>query len=222
MHLLILGGTGPCGQLLIEEAIGFTHSVAILARSPEKLPKSITSNPQVTIFEGQLTDEGLMNKAMAGVDAVLSALGPSVIKGPFHPSDTPLARAYHLVLQVMKQHGVKRLIALGTASIKDEHDKFSASFKALVTGVAVFANNAYKDVVAIGEVIRREGSDSDLAWTIARVPLLTDDHNRDVVAGYIGDGVVRTHLSRAGFAAFVLQQLDSEEWHRKAPLVSLP
>lgn len=220
MHLLILGGTGPCGQLLIEEAIGFSHTVVLLARSPQKLPESIRSNPDVTILEGQLTNEELLDKAMAGVDAVLSALGPSVSKGPFHPSDTPLAHAYSRVIRAMKKHGVTRLIALGTASIKDEHDKFSARFSALVSGVAVFAYNAYKDVVAIGEVIRREGGGLD--WTIVRVPVLTDDANRDVVAGYVGYGTVRTRLSRAGFAVFVLRQLDSTEWIQKAPLISLP
>lgn len=220
MRLLILGGTGPCGQLLIEEAIGFTHSVVVFARSPDKLPDSIKSNPAVTIVQGQLTDEAQLDKAMEGVDAVLSALGPSVSKGPFHPADTPLAHAYSSVLRVMKKHGVKRLIALGTASIKDSNDKFSTRFATLVTGVALFAHSAYKDVVAIGEVIRKEGSGLD--WTIVRVPLLTDDPDRDVVAGYVGDSFVRTHLSRSGFATFVLQQLDSSQWSSKAPLISNP
>jgi len=157
---------------------------------------------------------------MAGVDAVLSALGPPVNKGPFYPSNTPLAQAYALVIKVMKKKGVRRLIALGTPSMKDKHDKFSLAFKALVSGVALGAHNSYKDVVAIGELIRGEGG--DLLWTIARVPLLTNNPNKDVVAGYIGDNMVHTHLSRAGFAAFVVQQLKSEEWQRKAPLISSP
>ena len=220
MRILILGGTGSAGQLLIEEGLSLNHSIVVLARSPQKLPEVIRNHSYVTIIEGELTDETVIDKAMEGVDAVVSALGPSVKKGPFHPSNTPLAKAYSLVIKVMKKHGVKRLIALGTASIEDEHDKFSAVFKTLVTGVAVFAHNAYKDVVAIGETIRGEGG--DLLWTIARVPILTDDTKRDVVAGYIGDGVVKTHLSRAAFAAFVLQQLNSEEWERKAPLISSP
>ncbi|KAI0090017.1 NAD-P-binding protein [Irpex rosettiformis] len=220
MRILVLGGTGPSGQLLIEEGLSLNHSIVVLARSPQKLPEVIRNHAYVTVIEGELTNENVIDKAMEGVDAVISALGPAVKKGPFHPSDTPLAKAYSLVIKVMKKHGVKRLIALGTASIKDEHDKFSAVFMTLVTGVAVFAHNAYKDVVAIGETIRGEGG--DLSWTIVRVPILTEDSKRDVVAGYIGDGVVKPHLTRAAFAAFVLQQLDSKEWQQKAPLISSP
>jgi NAD(P)-dependent dehydrogenase (short-subunit alcohol dehydrogenase family) len=220
MRILILGGTGVVGNLLIEEAISLNHHAVVLARSPQKLSETIRNHANVTVIEGQLTDESIIEQAMSRVDAVVSALGPAVKKGPFHPSDTPLARAYSLIVRIMLQSGVKRLIALGTASMKDEHDRFDPVFKGLVTGVALFAHNAYKDVVAIGEVIRGEGS--ELLWTIARVPLLTDSPKRDVVAGYIGDGVVKHHLSRAAFAAFAMQQLQSEEWQRKAPIISSP
>ncbi|THH01538.1 hypothetical protein EW026_g1213 [Hermanssonia centrifuga] len=220
MHLLILGGTGPCGLLLIQEALEAGHTVVVLVRSPQKLPDSMRSDPSITIVEGQLTDRDTVGKALQGVDAVLSALGPPVKKGIFYPSDTPLAHAYSVVIEVMKTHGVKRLIALGTASIKDDHDKHSIVFAALVSGVAIFAHNAYKDVVAIGELIRGQGVDLDS--TIVRVPVLTNDAEKTVVAGYIGDGKVKPKLSRAGFASFSLQQLTSDEWAGKAPLISSP
>ena len=90
----------------------------------------------------------------------------------------------------------------------------------LVAGVALFAHNAYKDVVAIGQTIRAQPD--TLQWTIARVPILTSHATKEVVAGYIGDGKVNTTLSRAGFAAFCVQQLSSNEWVNKAPLVSTP
>ncbi len=220
MRLLVLGGTGPSGQLLIEEGLRSGHTLVALVRSPQKLPETIRNHSNVTVVEGQLTDEAVIDKAMEGVEAVVSALGPPVNKGLFYPSYTPLAKAYSLVIKAMKRHEVKRLIALGTPSIKDEHDKFDIIFKSLVTGVSLFAHGAYNDIVAVGEVIRGEGG--DLAWTIARVPILTREPKKDVVAGYIGDGVVKPYLSRAAFAAFVVQQLESEEWLRKAPLISSP
>jgi hypothetical protein len=119
----------------------------------------------------------------------------------------------------MHKHNVKRLFALGTASIKDSNDKFSLQFKALVTGVATVARNAYKDVVAIGETIRTKGA--DLEWTIVRVPLLNNKDEREVIAGYIGDGKVNTSLARVGFAVFVMKELESSqaEWVRKSPMI---
>ncbi|EMD41442.1 hypothetical protein CERSUDRAFT_120527 [Gelatoporia subvermispora B] len=216
MHVLVLGGTGPSGIKLIEEALFASHTIVIYARSPQKIPSTITSNSSVTVVEGELTDADALDQAMHGVHAVLSALGPAVKNGPLHPSGTPLAHAYELVIDVMKKNDVNRLILLGTASIHDENDKFSLQFAALVSGVAIFAHNAYKDVVAIGKTVRG----SDLVWTIARVPLLTSKEQKDFVAGYIGDSKIKTTLSRAAFARFVVEELQANEWCRKAPLIS--
>ncbi|KAJ3557835.1 hypothetical protein NM688_g1254 [Phlebia brevispora] len=220
MHLLILGATGPCGLLLIQEALEADHTVVAYVRSPQKLTEPIKSNPAVTIVEGQLTDRSALQQALSGVDAVLSALGPPVRSGITYPLNTPLAQAYTLLIELMKEKEIKRLIALGTPSMKDEHDKFSLVFRTLVTGVATFAHGAYKDVVAIGEVIRNQGD--ALSWTIVRVPFLVDNPSKEIIAGYIGDGKVTIKLSRAGFAAFCLKQLQSDDWANKAPLVSLP
>jgi len=215
MQILILGGTGPSGILLIREALAASHSVVVYARSPQKLPDDLSSHQSVTIIKGELTEEEKLSSAIIGVDAILSALGPM---GPSHPSDTPLARAYATVIREMKKHGVKRLIALGTASIKDENDKFSIIYTALITAVSLFANTAYKDIIAIGETIRTEGDGID--WTIVRVPLLTDRQEREVVAGYVGDGKVGVRLARLGFAAFVMEEVVKNEWVGKAPLLS--
>lgn len=222
MKVLILGGTGPVGQQLIQHALACQHSVIVLARSPKKLPESIVSNPSVTVVEGQLTDVELVDRTVAGIDAVLSALGPpvTVVSGITYPSSKPLAHAYTVVIDAMKKHGVKRLILLGTASMKDELDRFSVVFATLVTGVNVFAHQAYKDVVAIGELVRSQGDSLD--WTIVRVPVLTNDSNEAFVAGYVGDGHVQPKLSRAAFAAFVFKELEAGEWLCKAPLVSSP
>lgn len=222
MKVLILGATGPSGQLLIQEALAANHTLVLLVRSPHKLTEAIKANPSVTIVEGQLTDAELINKTVEGVDAVLSALGPpvTVTSGITYSSHKPLTHAYTLVLEAMKAHGVKRIILLGTPSMKDEHDKFSTIFAGLVTGVAVFAHNAYKDVVAIGELVRSHGDDLD--WTIVRVPVLTNDPDKAVVAGYIGDGHVKPRLSRAAFASFVVKELGAGDWLCKAPLISSP
>lgn len=216
--------TGPSGVLIARECLAAEHTVVIYARSPQKLPEDISKHRLVVVIKGSFDeeDEPALSKAMEGVRAVLSALGPTtnLTQAPFYPGNTPLATAYSRIIRIMHAHDVKRLIALGTASIKDPHDKFSAAFWALVNGVKTVAYNAYKDVVAIGETIR--GHEDDLMWTIARVPLLTNSESKEQIAGYVGDGKVTTSLSRAAFAAFVVTELEKNEWMKKAPLVSSP
>lgn len=240
-HLLILGATGACGQLLVEALLDIPHSkspnfppgswhtpnpalptLTLYLRTPSKLPTTFSTHPNVTLVEGTLTptDQTKLTSAMTGVSAVLSAIGPSVKEGP----GTPIAEAYTVVLQAMRESGVKRLIALGTPSITDENDGFSLTYKAMVHGIALYAPNAYKDIVKVGEVLRgaNEGVESgnEIEWTIVRVPVLTSSNNREVVAGYIGDGKTGVTLARAGFAAFVAGELLAGEWIREAPLLT--
>lgn len=224
MRLLVLGGTGPTGIAIVEEALRIFREITIViyARSPEKIPEELAKTQSVIVIKGELDDLDGLDKAMEGVTAVASALGPSTspTKVPFYPSNTPLANAYGRVIDAMHKHRIRRIILLGTASIPDPEDKFDIQFSTLVNGVAIFARNSYRDVVAIGEMFKSRGADLD--WTIARVPLLNNNDSREVRAGYIGDGQTRVSLTRAGFVAFVAQELHSgrSDWIRKRPMIS--
>jgi uncharacterized protein YbjT (DUF2867 family) len=216
MRVVILGGTGPSGILLIEEALASKHTVVVYARNPQKLPAHLSEHPDITIVKGELEDPKALDTALAGADAVLSALGPTF----GNPSGTPLARGYAAVLEAMRRRGVRRLIALGTASIKDaQHDKFSVVYATMVAAVAFGARSAYRDIVAVGEVIR---ACEDIEWTIVRVPVLKDEGNREVRAGFVGDSEAgaRYTLTRLGFAVFVLRELEKGEWIKRAPLIT--
>lgn len=131
-----------------------SHTVVIYARTPSKLPTGITSNPSVTVVKGELDDREALKGALSGVHAVVSALGPSVKKGPWYPAGTPLAKGYVLLLEVMHEQGVKRLILLGTTSMIDAHDKFDLQFWVLINGVALFAHNAYKVGPRISSLVK--------------------------------------------------------------------
>lgn len=141
-------------------------------------------------------------------------LGP----GPGHPSGTPLAKAYGTVIDLMHQHGVKRLLLLGTASAVDPADRFSIKYWLMIKGIWLFAGTAYQDIVAIGELVRTKGADLD--YTFVRVPLLNSNEVREVVAGYVGDGKTGTFLARVGMAAFYVKELQENAWVKKAPLIT--
>ncbi|KAH9066964.1 NAD(P)-binding protein [Lactarius deliciosus] len=204
MRVVILGGTGPSGILLIEEALAAQHTIVVYARNPQKLPVHLSKHPEITIVKGELQDAAALATALAGARAVLRE---------------PIAHGYAVVLEAMRRAGVKRLIALGTTSTKDELDKFSIAYSVMATVVFIGARSMYRDIVTAGEVIRES---EDIDWTIVRVPILKNDKNREVRAGYVGDGGAGAAytLARQGFAAFVLQELDKGEWIKRAPLIT--
>ncbi|KAJ7042621.1 NAD(P)-binding protein [Mycena alexandri] len=221
MRILIFGSTGPTGLLLVRETLAVQGEGTVLilyVRSPEKLPEDIKRDSSCIVIQGQLDDESSLSQAMEGVDLVLSALGPAQFT---HPSGTPLAHAYEQIIAVMKTHQVDRLIALGTVSIEDESDRFNLAYYTMVKSVSVSMRNAYKDIRAIGAVIRASGLEH---WTLPRVPVLSNNSSKEVIAGYIGDGKTKNHvvLNRIGFAAFVVGEITEKQWDKKAPLLVSP
>ena len=123
------------------------------------------------------------------------------------------------VVEEIKSKDIRKFDTEDTKKLENlMYDKFNLQFWTLVSGVAVFAHNAYKDVVEIGNTIR---GDSELVWTLARVPILTSSDHRGYHAGYIGDGKTKTHLPRLAYAVFVIEELERNEWTRKAPMISI-
>ncbi|KAL5529476.1 hypothetical protein ACEPAG_5461 [Sanghuangporus baumii] len=215
MRVLILGGTGSVGKLMIRDLLEASHSVVVYARSPEKLPDDITTNPNITVVKGELADPATLSDALKDVEAVVSSLGPS----RNNPPGNPIAKGYSVLIQCMREAGIKRLIALGTASIPDENDKKDTTFWLAVQTIKFGAHHAYTDIVAVGETIRKEGADLD--WTIARVPILTNGQTREYQLGYLGDGKRNTTLTRIGYATFIVDELRLNEWIKKVPFLSV-
>ncbi|KIM45390.1 hypothetical protein M413DRAFT_442061 [Hebeloma cylindrosporum] len=215
-RFLILGGTGPSGILLIRKALELypDATIVVYARSPEKIPEDLANNASVTLVKGTLEELDKAEAALEGVDAVISALGPLAS----HPSNTPIATFYGHLIDFMYKYNIKRLIVLGTASAKDPNDKFSLQFQALIIGVRTFANAAYREIVAIDNVLRAKGTELD--WTFVRVPILTNADTEGAIAGYVGDGKIGTILSRKAFAAFAIGEIEKREWVQKAPMIS--
>jgi putative NADH-flavin reductase len=103
LKITLFGATGKTGRYLIAEALQRGMEVTVFAR-----PSNTFENPNVRIIRGDLTDRTLLEEAIRGADAVLSALGPTKLS---HPKDLPITRATDAIISTMEQVGVKRLLA---------------------------------------------------------------------------------------------------------------
>ena len=209
MRIAVFGGTGATGVLLINQALDRGHSVTAYARHPEKLG---IDDDRLTVVAGELSDAAAIDRAVKGSDAVISLLGQGrPVKG------TPIALGTRAILAAMDTSGVRRIVAVATASAPDPRDKQGLRTRFFVGTSKHFMRPAYDDVVATAQAIR----ESDRYWTIVRPPFLTNGRlTGQVSVGYLGDGVTGTYLSRANAADFMLKQLRSDTHVRKAPIVT--
>jgi nucleoside-diphosphate-sugar epimerase len=209
MQITVFGATGATGRLLVQQALDEGADVVVYSRHPDRLQ---LTNDRLRVVEGDLSDTGAIERAVERSDGVVSLLGQGMpIKGK------PIAAGTRNILTAMQKAGVHRIVAVATASAADPADNPPLRSKGAIGFARLFMRPAYDDVVATAQEIR----ESDRDWTIVRPPLLRDGRKTgQVVAGYLGDGVTGNYLSRANAADFMLKQLHSDTYLRKAPIVA--
>lgn len=149
MNVLIFGASGGIGKWAVQYALqDGHHDVTAYVRHPEKV--QITSD-HLTLIQGQITDKEKITKALSGQNAVIWCVGiPMKRKCPVMQS----LEGHKILIQAMKEQGVKRFIDWGTPSIRFEQDK-----KSLITVVpGILAGIAFpqgkKEMVAIGQLLQ--------------------------------------------------------------------
>lgn len=208
MKLTIFGATGGTGQELVKQALAEGHEVMVYVRTPAKL--GITHR-RLKVVQGTMEEPGKISQAVAGAEAVLSALGPTN-----NTPVRPLTQGMSHIITAMKRHNVKRLITATGAGVADSKDKPQLIGRLWGLTLRLFARHVLADSQGMVAAIRS----SDLDWTLVRAPRLHDKPGSgQIKVGYAGQGP-GTQLARADFARFMLDQLHTDTWLRKAPMLS--
>lgn len=209
MRITIFGATGGTGKQLVEQALAEGNEIVAYIRNPTKLH---INHEHLKVIQGELADEPLIESAVSGADAVISALGP---RGG--SKNKPITQGMQNIITAMKKQNVRRLVITSTLSPKDPNDPLNFRTKAMVNLVKVTMRNAYKDIVSTAETVRN----SDLDWTIVRLTMINNNpKSGKVKVGYVGKGEVGTWISRADLAEFLLRQVQDTKYLRQAPAIS--
>ena len=160
MRLFVLGATGRTGTEIIDLAQKRGHKVTAFVRSPQKLKPA----PLLTIVPGDPLRPETMTAALAGHDAVLSAIGPPP-REAFRPN-TLVADCARATVNAMAAAGVARLAIISAAVLFPEKGLYFAFFR-------WFLRHHARDLHAMEDIVQASG----LQWTIARPPRLTNSEN---------------------------------------------
>jgi Trk K+ transport system NAD-binding subunit len=80
-HILLLGGTGICGQIFTRAALEAGYTLTLYVRTPSKILEDLSANPNLHVIQGELGDEeGLKKAAACGADIFISLAGPTLGK----------------------------------------------------------------------------------------------------------------------------------------------
>ncbi len=208
MKLVIFGASRGVGINVVEQALQAGHVVTAFVRSPETFK---LQHANLTVFKGDAMDAAAVEQAIAGQEAVISALGPTRPPVP-HMMETSAKN----IVAGMKKHGVKRLVSTTGAGVRQPEDqpKFIDHF------MGFLLNLLAKDVILDSAANVRVIQASDLEWTVVRYPrLLVGERKGTYRVSYVGNDS-GSQITRADGADFVLKELVEKKWLRKLPVVS--
>lgn len=115
MKIIIFGATGMVGKEVVKQALYNGNSVKAFGRNvfTEGLPE----DDRLELLQGALFDEGEVNNAIKGCDAVVSVIG-----GATDGTDKTRSLGMKNIVKQMEKVGVKRIVALGGPGVLDGSD----------------------------------------------------------------------------------------------------
>jgi putative NADH-flavin reductase len=215
MHLTIVAATGGIGRELLSQALAAGHDVTAVVRDPSK----ITQPVRVVRADLAHADPTTMRDAVKGADAILSGLGAR------SNAEAGVAwRGTQSIIDAADAMDVRRLVVVSAAPIgtvpsparpnPPRHDPGDGFFMRQLG--ARFAKTAfrihYQDLARMEDVVRA----SDLDWTIARPPKLTDKPLTGQYRTALGQNIRGGFsISRADVAHQMLHSLDQPQTIRQ-------
>jgi putative NADH-flavin reductase len=215
LRITIFGATGGTGTCLTEQALAAGHEVTAVVRDPARL--AVRADPAVTVPAGpahpltpagqrlrivtaDVMDPAAIGPAVAGADAVLSALGPHGT-GP----TTVIQDSTRSIIGAMRASGARRLLTVSGSIVTDAGE--GPVMRHLVKPLA--RRTALRHVCADMRRAEDEVRASGLDWTIFRPPRLTGKAATGSYRTAIDRNLPRGYtVSRADLAACMLTMID--------------
>lgn len=204
MRVLVIGATGGTGRHLVRRLLERGDSVRALARKPADITER---HERLEVAQGDARDAASIDRAVQGVDVVVVAFGPRSLK----KDDVQETLARNLVL-ALRKHGVKRLVNLSAWGAGDSAAKAGLLF-------AVIRNTVLRQVYADKERGEAILLDPSLDYVNVRPGRLLDSPARGGVKASLEGTGIKKELTRDDLAAFMVEQLHSDTWLKKSPLV---
>jgi len=213
MKVCIVGASGKLGKYMVQHALdrGWEVVGVCRERSVEKLE---AFEGRITVVPGPTNDRGVIEKAVAGCDGVLTVLVPWGVQ----QYATGTAQA---VLDYARP-GARLVFSCGWHISRDGKDVYSRKFKTFLKVFGWLARLVrFADLEDQVEACRRVFA-SDTRWTVVRGSDLEEGESQGlpVWSRHVGDPILASNRTRRiDFALFMVEALENDQLIHEAPAI---
>ncbi|MGI5402261.1 NAD(P)-dependent oxidoreductase [Streptomyces sp. CA-135486] len=169
MRLTVFGATGGIGQEIVRQALASGHEVTAVVRDPSRFP---ITGPDLQVFKADLKEGESLRAAVAGRDAVLSALGAR------RRADAGIAaKLTRSVLWAMEAEQTRRLLVVSAGPLGPTPERTPLLDRTMLAVINMLLQDVYADLRAMEEELVSSATD----WTSVRPPRLL---NKPVTGAY--------------------------------------
>ena len=209
-NILVIGASSGVGLETVKCALEEGYRVRAFSRSADRMGLDDSNLERVA---GDALKAADVRRALEGMDVVIQALGVKAGPEMVIRGTQLFSKSTRLLVQAMQEEGVSRLIALTGFGAGDSRNQGGCLYN---VGFNAILGRVYDDKNVQEHLIRS----SDLAWTIARPVILTDGPATQQYRVVLDPADWRSGtISRADVADFLVKQVASEEYLRKAPVL---
>ena len=211
MKIAIFGSTGFLGKVLLKKALDMGYQVKTLVRNPEKLGEFKNS---VEFIQGNIFNANDIEATVSETEAVISTVGP-----PNRNTGNPetYKKAMEDLVAVVEKAHIMRLIHVGGAvHLGGENENWTLSRKLL----RLFLNTLAKPVLVAKQLEWEVLKKSKLEWTLVRPPRIAKGKSQGKRLIADEKNLASLQVNVEDLSIFILEQINSDTWKRKAPLVS--
>jgi uncharacterized protein YbjT (DUF2867 family) len=213
--ILVLGATGRTGEHVVEYALAKGYSITALVRNPAKLAQ----RAGLTVVEGTPESQDDIAAAIAGTDAVISALGNVRTSDmPWAKQVSPpdfMAEATRRTVNLMVANGLRRIIIVSALGVGDSWSSTPAYLRWTVKYTSL--GTVYADHNKVDAEIRQ----ADVDWTSLRAVLLNDSpEGRQTQVRFVPDKPASMRISRRDVARFAVDAVADDTLIGTAPIIS--
>jgi len=210
MKITILGSTGFVGKILVKRALEKGYEVKTLARNPDKLGDL---KDKVEVVQGNYFNPEDLEKTVAGTEVVLSTVGPPQ-RNPQYPEKYETAMKD--LVAILEQHSIRRIIHTGGAVHPGGENENWTPGRLLLR---FFLNLVFKPGLKAKKLEWDVLKKSNLDWTLVRPPRIVKGELKGELSAD-EKNLASLQVNVEDLVNFMLEQISSKAWIKKAPLVA--